>query len=420
MDLGFSPPSDRPTILIVDDTPENLIILGDLLQPTYQVRAARSGARALQVVTSEPRPDLILLDVMMPDLDGYAVLSRLRADPTTRPIPVIFVTAMDSVEDESHGLALGAVDYITKPIRPAIVRARVRTHLELKHARDWLSNQNTFLEAEVSRRMRESQLIQDVSIRALAGLAEARDPDTGNHLRRTQRYVHLLAHALATHPRFVETLSTQGRELVVRSAPLHDIGKVGIPDHILLKPDKLTPSEREIMKSHCRIGSDAIALAMRGALIREDRQSFQGTPDSWPHRRDLVASGLRQAPLAFLHVAREIALSHHECWDGTGYPQGLAGEAIPVPARLMALADVFDALISRRVYKPPFPIEQVVTMIHEGRERQFDPAVVDAFLLLRAEFQAIAERYADTETDVHAKRCSIQGIAPPHGPATST
>lgn len=363
------------TILIVDDMPENLSVLGELLQPHYRVRVATSGARALRVAASTPRPDLILLDVMMPDMDGYTVLDRLRADPATCAIPVIFITALDAAEDEAYGLARGAADYITKPVRPAIVLARVRGQLELKQARDWLRQQNDFLEAEVARRLAENQLVQDISIRALAHLAEIRDPETGNHLRRTQGYMRALATQLQTHPRFTHFLTADAIEVLVRSAPLHDIGKVGIPDFILLKPGKLTPDEWEIMKTHCRLGRDAIELAESDA----------------------------EQPVEFLRLAKDIAHYHHEKWDGSGYPERLAGEAIPISARLMALADVFDALISRRVYKTPFPLEQAVAMIREGRGRHFDPDIVDAFLSRLDEFTAIAARHADSEETVIAK-----------------
>src|SRR5574343_1042219 len=209
----------QPTILIVDDTPENLSVLGELLQPTYRVRAANSGRRALQIAQGNPTPDLILLDVMMPEMDGYDVLAELQASSTTRGIPVIFVTAMDATEDEERGLDHGAVDYITKPILPSIVLARVRTQLELKAARDLLSDQNAFLEAEVARRMHENQLIQKVSIHALARLAETRDPETGNHLRRTQEYVRVLASALKDHPRFAHYLDARTINDPAQSAP---------------------------------------------------------------------------------------------------------------------------------------------------------------------------------------------------------
>ena len=357
------------TILIVDDTPENLAVLGELLQPTYRVRAANSGLRALKIAAVPPIPDLILLDVMMPEMDGYAVLQALQADARTRDVPVIFVTAMDSTEDEEHGLACGAVDYITKPVRPAIVLARVRTQLELKQARDFLRDKNSYLEAEVIRRMGENQLIQEVSIHALARLAETRDPETGNHLRRTQEYVRTLSNGLRHHPRFVHYLNDRSIDTLARSAPLHDIGKVGIPDHILLKPGKLTPDEWEIMKTHAELGAKAIAQAERDAA----------------------------KPVDFLTVAKEIAHHHHERWDGSGYPDRLAGDAIPLSARLMALADVFDALINKRVYKEPFPYEQAREMIVASRGSHFDPDIVDAFVAAYDQFCAIANRYRDDE-----------------------
>jgi len=362
--------TEQTTILIVDDTPENLTVLSEVLQPTWRVRAANSGRRALQIAAGNPKPDLILLDVMMPEMDGYAVLARLKESEETANIPVIFVTAMDATEDEEHGLDAGAVDYITKPVRPAIVRARVRTHLELKQAKELLLDENHLLEAEVARRMRQNQIIQEVSIHALARLAETRDPETGNHLRRTQGYVRTLAEALQSHPRFTDYLEPNTIELLVRSAPLHDIGKVGIPDHILLKPGKLTADEWTIMQTHARLGHDAIERAEQDA----------------------------EQPVEFLAIAKEIAHYHHEKWDGSGYPKGLAGDAIPISARLMALADVFDALTCRRVYKPPMPLDEARTIIVDGRGRHFDPDIVDAFIACFETFAAIARRFADEET----------------------
>ncbi|MFH2124154.1 MAG: two-component system response regulator [Pseudomonadota bacterium] len=357
------------TILIVDDAPENLAVLNELLQPIYRVRIATSGENALRLAATTPEPDLIMLDVMMPGMDGYEVFTHLRANQRTRDIPVIFVTAMNSMEAEMRGLEAGAVDYITKPIVPLIVLARVRTQLELKKARDWLRNQNDFLEAEVARRMGENLLIQDVSILALAHLAETRDPETGNHLRRTQGYVHALADNLQHHPRFSTLLTTANIELLAKSAPLHDIGKVGIPDHILLKPGKLTPEEWEIMKTHAQLGSMAIEQA-ESELTR---------------------------PVEFLVLAKEIAHWHHERWDGSGYPDGLKGDEIPVAARLMALADVFDALINRRVYKDPMSFSEAKDIIVTESGRQFDPDVVEAFLTIFDIFEIIATRYSDTE-----------------------
>jgi putative two-component system response regulator len=370
---------ERSTILIVDDTPQNLMVLGELLQPLYRVRAANSGERALRMVRTAPRPDLVLLDVMMPEIDGHDVLRRLREDPSTRDIPVLFVTAMDAVEDEERGLALGAVDYITKPIKPAIVLARVRAHLDLKAARDRLARQNDWLEAEVHRRMRENVLVRDLGIRALASISEARDNETGRHIVRTQNYVEILARHLARHPRFAAALDGDRLDMVVKAAPLHDVGKVGVPDSILLKPGRLTPEEFDIMKTHATIGANAIERAIG--------QAMAGVGDG-------EAEQARGA-FAFMRVAHEIALGHHEKWDGSGYPAGLAGDAIPVSARLMALADVFDALMSKRVYKPAMGVEETTRIIVEGRGRHFDPDVVDAFLACREVFTAVAERLAD-------------------------
>jgi len=355
------------TLLIVDDSAENLIVLSELLRPDYRVLAANSGESALRVANSAPQPDLILLDVMMPGMDGYAVLARLRENAATRDIPVIFLTALAAAQDEERGLLLGAADYITKPIKPAVVQARVRTQLQAKQARDWLKDQNATLEAEVARRMVENDLTQLVSIRALAHLAETRDPETGGHILRTQGYVQQLAAGLRDHPRFCALMNERYIALLARSAPLHDIGKVGIPDHILLKPGKLTADEWAIMQTHAKQGSDAIEQA----------------------ERDI------EMPLEFLSVAKEIAHWHHEKWDGSGYPDGLAGDAIPVAARLMAVADVFDALISVRVYKPAMSFAQARDIIAAERGKHFDPAVSDAFLTDFAAFVAIAERYRE-------------------------
>ncbi|RTL51350.1 MAG: two-component system response regulator [Rhodocyclaceae bacterium] len=360
-------PAQPQTLLIVDDSPENLDVLGGLLLPHYRVRVATSGERALRIVESQSRPDLILLDVMMPGMDGYQVFQQLRANPATRDIPVIFVTAMDSSEAEMHGLEVGAVDYITKPIEPTVLLARVHTQLELKQARDWLRDQNSYLEAEVAKRMAENELIQEVGIRALAHLAETRDPETGNHIRRTQGYVHCLAQGLRNRPRFAATLNDRYIRLLTRSAPLHDIGKVGIPDAILQKPGPLNAAEWEIMKTHAKLGSDAIDLAERDAAT----------------------------PVEFLSLAKEIAHYHHEKWDGSGYPDGLTGEAIPISARIMALADVFDALISDRVYKPSLSYEQARDIIIAGRALHFDPDVVDVFTAEFSEFCKIADQHRD-------------------------
>jgi len=357
------------TLLIVDDTPENLSVLSCLLNPLHRVLAVDSGQRALQAAASQPRPELILLDVALPEMDGYQVLHHLRANPATADIPVILVTARDSSGDEERALALGAADYLTKPIRPSLVLTRVKAQLELKAARDLVRDHQRSLQREVDRRMAENRQIQDVSIRALGRLAEIRDPETGNHLRRTQGYVRTLAEELRWHPRFSAFLSAHNIEVLVKSAPLHDIGKVGIPDHILLKPGKLTAEEWVIMKTHSRLGYLAIEQAAHDAEQRID----------------------------FLSMAKEIAHYHHEKWDGSGYPEGLAGDAIPISARLMALADVFDALLAQRVYKAGLPVEEALRIIREGRGSHFDPDVVDAFLARQDEFLAIAVQHANCE-----------------------
>jgi putative two-component system response regulator len=354
------------TILVVDDAPENLAVLSELLMPHYRVLAASSGEAALRIVGKGAAPDLILLDVMMPGMDGYAVLAELQKNPDTANIPVLFLTALARPEDEKLGLQLGAADYISKPMQPVVVLARIRTQLQAKQARDWLQNKNESLEAEVNRRMRENDLTQLAGIRALAHLAEMRDPETGAHILRTQSYVQHLATLLHTHLRFSTVLTGHYIDLLTRSAPLHDIGKVGIPDHILLKPGSLDANEAAIMQTHARLGSEAIEAAERD--IRE--------------------------PLPFLLLAKEIALAHHEKWDGSGYPQGLAGEAIPLSARIMAVADVFDALISSRVYKTPLSYQHAREVIAQGRGKHFDPDIVDVFLAHFQDFVAIAERYS--------------------------
>jgi putative two-component system response regulator len=362
---------ERPTILVVDDTPDNLSIMSAMLRNDYRVKVANCGEKALRIARSEPPPDLILLDIMMPVMDGYEVCLRLKADVLTHGIPVVFLTAKTEVENEKKGLDLGAVDYISKPVSPPIVLSRVRNHLNLKAAADFLKDKTEFLELEVDRRTREVQAIQEVTILTLASLAETRDTDTGNHLRRTQMYVRSLAGRLKGHARFREFLTGENITMLFKSAPLHDIGKVGIPDRILLKPGRLTPDEFEIMKTHTILGRDAIAHAERSLGIRVD----------------------------FLRIAKEIALSHQEKWDGSGYPEGLAGDAIPISARLMAVADNYDALTTNRVYRKAMPHEKAAEIIIQGRGAHFDPDIVDAFIGLQDEFRSIARRYSDDEED---------------------
>ncbi|MCC6074872.1 two-component system response regulator [Pseudomonas sp. GCM10022188] len=380
-----SVPDVRPTatILVVDDTPENLMLMTDLLKDRYRIKAANNGEKALRILQGDPLPDLVLLDIMMPGLSGYQVAEQLKLDPRTRDLPIIFLTAMTGVEDEIHGLELGAVDYITKPISPPLVLARVETQLKIKAAADFLRDQNDFLEQEVQRRTREVTAIQDVTILAMASLAETRDNETGNHIRRTQHYVRLLAELLREHPRFRHFLDEETIKLLFKSAPLHDIGKVGIPDRILLKPGRFTPEEFEIMKTHTTLGRDAIQHA-------EDELGID---------------------VDFLRFAKEIAYSHQEKWDGSGYPEGLAADDIPISARLMALADVYDALISRRVYKPGMPHEQAVEIIRQGRSTHFDPDICDAFLANAEQFRDIAARFVDSDKDMTRQLAALERIA---------
>lgn len=370
---------EKATILAVDDTPDNLLLISGLLKEEYHVRVANGGDRAIKIAQSDNPPDLILLDIMMPDIDGYEVCRILKADEKTSHIPIIFLTAKTEVEDETHGLEMGAVDYITKPISPPIVLARVKTHLALKRMQDFLRDKNAYLESEVKKRTEEVVAIQDVTIHAMASMAETRDNETGNHIRRTQHYVKLLAEKLRSHPRFIKFLDDDKTiEMLFKSAPLHDIGKVGIPDAILLKPDRLTKEEFEVMKSHTTLGRDAIVHAEKNLGIE----------------------------VPFLQYAKEIAYSHQEKWDGSGYPQGLAGDEIPISARLMAVADVYDALISRRVYKLPMPHDEAVKIMLEGKGQHFDPDVIDAFMECEAEFKAVGEKYSDSEADVLKKTLS--------------
>lgn len=375
-------PPRQAAVLVVDATSIHRQQVSEVLHDLYRVYTAGDGAQCLQIARSGEPPDLIMLDVGLPGLDGHEVCRLLKADSATRDIPVIFLTTRGQPEDEELGLQLGAVDYITKPIHAPILRARVKAQLRLKETADFLRDKNEFLLSEVARRTAQLAAIQDVTTLVMASLAETRDAETSNHIRRTQYYVKSLAWRLSTHPRFAPHLTPTNIELLYRSAALHDIGKAGIPDRILLKPGKLSADEFEIMKTHTTLGRDAMANARRALAVDVDYLSF----------------------------AEEIAYSHHEKWDGTGYPEGLAGDAIPISGRLMALADVYDALISRRVHKEAMPHEQAVNIIQQTRGRHFDPDVVDAFMAAADKFKAIAMAYADSHADLR-KKVDYLGIA---------
>lgn len=327
-------------------------------------------------------PDLILLDIMMPELSGYDLIQLLKQNEKTKDIPVIFLTAMQAIEDEQKGLELGAQDYITKPISAPIMLARIKTQIENKSAKDFLRDKNLYLEAEVQKRTREISIVQDVTVFALASLAETRDTDTGNHIKRTQHYIKILAKALQNHPRFKSYLSSEMIETLYRCAPLHDIGKVGIADRILLKPGKYTQEEFEIMKEHTTLGKKAIEHAEKGVGVE----------------------------VAFLKIAKEIAYSHHENYDGSGYPVGLAADAIPLCARLMSLADVYDALISKRVYKKAMSHAEAFEIIQSEKSIKFDPDIVEAFELHQNDFLAIAKQFEDNDKELENKQNYLDNI----------
>jgi putative two-component system response regulator len=352
-------------ILIVDDTEANIDILVDALSSDYEVSVAMDGQSALDDVR-ENFPDLILLDIMMPEMDGYEVCRQLKKNPETHHIPIVFLTAMTGDEDEAKGLALGAIDYITKPFNQELVKSRIKNHLELKLLQD-------DLERQVRLRTKQLEQTQEATIITLATLAEYRDPETGGHIKRTQNYVQILAKTLQPHAQFNSYLTDQLIALLHKSAPLHDIGKVGVPDHILLKPGKLTDEEFVEMKKHTIYGRNSIAAAEK--MLGDE---------------------------SFLKIAKEIAEFHQEKWDGSGYPHGLKGEEIPVSARLMAIADVYDALISKRVYKPPFTHSKAVKIIIEGRGSHFDPIMTETFEKITEQFREIALEFADFEEEKQA------------------
>jgi putative two-component system response regulator len=361
---------DISTILIVDDIHDNIIHIGELLKDIYRVKFATNGKKALKIADTG-KPDLILLDIMMPEMDGYEVCEVLKSNRNTHEIPVIFLTSKNRVEDEKKGFDLGAVDYITKPVSPPLLLARIKTHLRLKEANDFLKNQNEILDEKVRLRTKQLSVLQDATMVAMGSLAETRDNETGNHIRRTQHYIKSLALSLRKNPIFEDELTDDYIELLYKSAPLHDIGKVGVPDRILLKPGKLSFEEYEEMKMHTVYGRDAIISAEK-CIEDEDSDDF-------------------------LKLARTIAYSHQERWDGSGYPNELSGDEIPLAARLMAVADVYDALISKRVYKEPVSHEESVEIIKNSSGKHFDPDIVDAFLRVEDEIYEISTEFSGAE-----------------------
>ncbi|KAF1053112.1 MAG: Cyclic di-GMP phosphodiesterase [Stenotrophomonas maltophilia] len=360
---------EQPVILVVDDQPDNLMLMSELLMDDYQVKVASSGAKGLRLAQSDPLPDMVLLDIMMPEMDGYEVCRQLKADPLTQNIPVIFLTGMVSTLDEQRGLDLGAVDYITKPISPPVTLARIRSHLSLKANADFLRDKSEYLELEVRRRTRDLQAVQDATLEAMATLCDMRDNPHSSHLVRIEHYMRALGGALLEQPAFTEQLDASEVELMARSALLHDIGKVAVPDRILLNPGHLEDAERRLLQSHTTAGRNALAAAER----------------KLGHSAE------------FLRHAREMAYGHHEWWDGSGFPEGVSGEQIPLSARMLALVDAYDELTSRHAYRAPLPPLEATERIRAGAGSHFDPQVVDAFLAVAPAFGDIAVEHADSD-----------------------
>jgi len=336
----------KQIILIVDDVPANIDVLSEILRPTYQIKIAINGAMALKIAMAPSPPDLILLDIMMPGMSGYEVCEKLKDNLKTRNIPVIFVSAMDEVENETKGFELGAVDYITKPVSPAIVQARVKTHLNL-------FDQNRALENKVRERTAEIDDTRLRIIHCLGAASEYRDEETGNHIFRMSNYSRVIALAYG--------LGMEEANILLQAAPMHDVGKIGIPDRILLKPGKLDAEEWEVMKTHTTVGAQIIG----------------------------------EHPSELLKIARQVALSHHEKWDGTGYPYGLTGENIPLSSRIVMIADVFDALTSERPYKKAWSEADAIAEIEQGSGRHFDPKLVIAFMEALPQILNIKKRQID-------------------------
>ncbi len=357
---------ERPVVLVVDDSPDSLTAISELLKRHYQVKVAQHGERALTLI-DKCIPDLILLDIVMPVMNGYETCQRIKANKEWRDIPVIFLTSKNDIEAESRCFELGAEDFISKPVNPISLFSRVKTHLMLKQAKDSLKNQNQFLESEINRRIGEVTTIQEVSIMALASLAETRDRETGFHIQRTKLFVKAVCDYLLEHSLYEDQLNSEIADLLIASSPLHDIGKVGIPDSILLKPGKLTSEEFEVIKTHTTLGRDALAKTEH--MLKHEE--------------------------SFFRYPKEIVCYHHERWDGLGYPEGLKAEDIPLSARIVALADVYDALTSKRVYKPAYSHTFAMENIANESGRHFDPVLAEVFRSISDTFQEIKEQYKD-------------------------
>lgn len=367
--------TSTPIVLVVDVESADRMLLAQNLGSRYSVISAQDEQTCLAMARSATQPDLILLDVMTPDLDGYEVCRRLKADPLVQHIPVIFVSDSSDPEDERRALEVGAVDFIHKPIHYPVLSARLASHLARKTQADQLREKNDQLEQQVQARTNELLALQDVTVVAMAMLAEVGDPDTLPHIRRVQHYVRALAERVQHRRPFAGQLSDDTIQAMFRSVPLHDIGNAGIPDRVLLKPGRLTPDDIAIMNTHTQIGVEVIEQAERS----------MGTP------------------LSFLTLAKDIVQSHHERWDGSGYPRGLAGKSIPLCARLTTIADVYDALTTPRVYKSGMSHQEAMHVIFQERGQHFDPDLVDAFVEIQDDILAIAQRFPDSADGMEKK-----------------
>ena len=332
----------RPKILVVDDVEVNGIILQEILSDTYDVQYAPGGMEAVSVLlNTAEKPDLVLLDIMMPDMDGFQVMTFMKSDITLYKIPVIFITATD---EEQRGLEVGAVDFITKPFDPNIIKLRVANHIELS-----LYREN--LEELLEKKTQEILVQKEIFMEAMANLIEYRSLESGQHVKRTKELAHSLALQLLKNADYAEELLRMDYRQMVRAVPLHDIGKIAVPDYILLKPGKLTDKEFEIIKSHTTVGGSIIE-----SLMKQDNQD------------------------EYLNICYQICRYHHERWNGTGYPDGIKGEDIPLAARIVAIVDVYDALTNKRCYKEAFSHEKALEIIKEESGKHFDPAVAEAFI----------------------------------------
>ncbi len=346
--------NEIPTVLVVDDVDMNILILEEILKDSYNIITAKNGVEGLKVLYQlETHPKIILLDIFMPEMNGYEMLEILKKDNVFKRIPVIFITTSDS---EIDALSAGAVDFISKPFQPEIVKLRVANQIELK-------NYSDSLEIMVEQKAAELTSTLDNMLQSMANIIEYRNLESGSHVKRTFHLSRILIDKLLDSSEYAEELKSLQPDIIVKSVPLHDVGKIGIPDKILLKPGKLLPEEFDVMKTHTTIGKNII----ESIVIQQDSP--------------------------YLTHCRDIAYCHHERFDGKGYPLGLSGKDIPLSARILSIVDVYDALVSARIYKEAFSYDDAIKIIAEGRGTQFDPVVTDALLSIQDKFLKISQQY---------------------------